>query len=225
MNPDEKKYIEVFVDFYRNGEKAVPDDLECEYILKSRKIPDVYIREFKSYLRSKSHTKELEDLDAYDAWYDQLTYETIDDIDVKQRIASISYMYLSKALNEAPENANCAKFRVMLLDYCKEPLQYTAMSALNLCGGFGLMSLGAMPELRSRDALYMMKYYDLKSFPILRMHNEFFQNIENDLDAKIAQHFFGAKTKDEVFEEGRNNHAKMLDFIENQVLEDEDIDF
>ena len=81
MNPDEKKYIEVFVDFYRNGEKAIPDDLECEYILKSRKIPDVYIREFKSYLRSKSHTKELEDIDAYDAWYDQLTYETIDPID------------------------------------------------------------------------------------------------------------------------------------------------
>ena len=71
----------------------------------------------------------------------------------------------------------------------------------------------------------MMKYYDLKSFPILRMHNEFFLNIENDLDAKIAQHFFGTKTKDDVFKEGRNNHTKMLDFIENQVLEDEDIDF
>lgn len=134
-------------------------------------------------------------------------------------------MFLSKALNEAPDNANCAKNRVMLLDYCKDSIQYTAMSALNLCGGFGLMSLGAMPEIRSRDALYMMKYYDLKSFPILRMHDEFFSKMEDDLDAKIAQSFFGPRTKDDVLEKGRQNHAKMLEYIENQVLEDEDIDF
>ena len=82
-----------------------------------------------------------------------------------------------------------------------------------------------MPEIRSRDALYMMKYYDLKSFPILRMHDEFFSKMEDDLDAKIAQSFFGPKTKDDVLEKGRQNHAKMLEYIENQVLEDEDIDF
>ena len=132
-----------------------------------------------------------------------LTYETIDDIDIKQRIASISYMFISKAIKQDPDNVNCAKYRVMLLDYCKEPLQYTAMSALNLCGGgFGFMSIGAMPELRSRDALYMMKYYDLKSYPILRMHNEFFSKIEDDLDAMISRSFFGTMTKDDVLEKG-----------------------
>ena len=198
-------------------------------LLKQSKNEEAYNALLDAYLSLKRDVPQLKKVKCFEevgtALFLLLTYETIDDIDIKQRIASISYMYLSKALNEAPDNANCAKFRVMLLDYCKEPLQYTAMSALNLCGGFGFMSLGAMPELRSRDALYMMKYYDLRSFPILRMHNEFFQNIENDLDAKIAQHFFGAKTKEDVFEEGRNNHTKMLDFIENQVLEDEDIDF
>ena len=49
--------------------------------------------------------------------------------------------------------------------------------------------------------------------------------MEDDLDAKIAQSFFGPKTKDDVLEKGRQNHAKMLEYIENQVLEDEDIDF
>ena len=60
---------------------------------------------------------------------------------------------------------------------------------------------------------------------ILRMHDEFFSKMEDDLDAKIAQSFFGPKTKDDVLEKGRQNHAKMLEYIENQVLEDEDIDF
>jgi hypothetical protein len=131
-------------------------------LLKQSKNEEAYNELLDAYLSLKRDVPQLKKVKCFEevgtALFLLLTYETIDDIDIKQRIASISYMYLSKALNEAPDNANCAKFRVMLLDYCKEPLQYTAMSALNLCGGFGFMSLGAMPELRSRDALYMMKY-------------------------------------------------------------------
>lgn len=199
-------------------------------LLKQGKNDEAYNELLDAYVSLKRNIPQLKEVKNYEevgtALFLLLTYETIDDIDVKQRIASISYMYLSKALKESPDNANCAKYRVMLLDYCKEPLQYTAMSALNLCGGgFGFMSIGEMPELRSRDALYMMKYYDLKSFPILRNHNEFFLNIEDDLDAKIARSFFGTRTKSDVLEEGHNNHVKMLDYIENLVLENEDIDF
>ena len=198
-------------------------------LLKQGKSEEAYNELLDAYLSLKRDVPQLKLVKNYEevgvSLFLLLTYETIDDIDIKQRISSISYMFLSKALNEAPDNANCAKHRVMLLDYCKDSIQYTAMSALNLCGGFGLMSLGAMPEIRSRDALYMMKYYDLKSFPILRMHDEFFSKMEDDLDAKIAQSFFGPKTKDDVLEKGRQNHAKMLEYIENQVLEDEDIDF
>ena len=198
-------------------------------LLKQGKSEEAYNELLDAYLSLKRDVPQLKLVKNYEevgvSLFLLLTYGTIDDIDIKQRISSISYMFLSKALNEAPDNANCAKHRVMLLDYCKDSIQYTAMSALNLCGGFGLMSLGAMPEIRSRDALYMMKYYDLKSFPILRMHDEFFSKMEDDLDAKIAQSFFGPRTKDDVLEKGRQNHAKMLEYIENQVLEDEDIDF
>ena len=198
-------------------------------LLKQGKSEEAYNELLDAYLSLKRDVPQLKLVKNYEevgvSLFLLLTYGTIDDIDIKQRISSISYMFLSKALNEAPDNANCAKHRVMLLDYCKDSIQYTAMSALNLCGGFGLMSLGAMPEIRSRDALYMMKYYDLKSFPILRMHDEFFSKMEDDLDAKIAQSFFGPKTKDDVLEKGRQNHVKMLEYIENQVLEDEDIDF
>lgn len=198
-------------------------------LLKQGKSEEAYNELLDAYLSLKRDVPQLKLVKNYEevgvSLFLLLTYGTIDDIDIKQRISSISYMFLSKALNEAPDNVNCAKNRVMLLDYCKDSIQYTAMSALNLCGGFGLMSLGAMPEIRSRDALYMMKYYDLKSFPILRMHDEFFSKMEDDLDAKIAQSFFGPKTKDDVLEKGRQNHAKMLEYIENQVLEDEDIDF
>ena len=199
-------------------------------LLKQGKSEEAYNELLDAYLSLKRDVPQLKLVKNYEevgvSLFLLLTYETIDDIDIKQRISSISYMFLSKALNEAPDNANCAKNRVMLLDYCKDSIQYTAMSALNLCGGgFGLMSFGAMPELRSRDALYMMKYYDLKSFPILRRHNEFFSKMEDDLDAKIAQSFFGPRTKDDVLEKGRQNHVKMLEYIENQVLEDEDIDF
>ena len=198
-------------------------------LLKQGKSEEAYNELLDAYLSLKRDVPQLKLVKNYEevgvSLFLLLTYGTIDDIDIKQRISSISYMFLSKALNEAPDNVNCAKNRVMLLDYCKDSIQYTAMSALNLCGGFGLMSLGAMPEIRSRDALYMMKYYDLKSFPILRMHDEFFSKMEDDLDEKIAQSFFGPRTKDDVLEKGRQNHAKMLEYIENQVLEDEDIDF
>ena len=198
-------------------------------LLKQGKSEEAYNELLDAYLSLKRDVPQLKLVKNYEevgvSLFLLLTYGTIDDIDIKQRISSISYMFLSKALNEAPDNANCAKHRVMLLDYCKDSIQYTAMSALNLCGGFGLMSLGAMPEIRSRDALYMMKYYDLKSFPILRRHNEFFSKMEDDLDEKIAQSFFGPRTKDDVLEKGRQNHVKMLEYIENQVLEDEDIDF
>jgi len=199
-------------------------------LLKQGRNEEAYKEFLDAYLTLKRDVPQLKQVKSYEevgeALFLLLTYGTIDDIDVKQRIASISYMFLSKALKESPDDANCAKLRVMLLDYCKDSLQYTAMSALNLCGGgFGFMSLGAMPELRSRDALYMMKYYDLKSFPILKIHNEFFSKIEDDLDDKIGNNFFGTRTKDDVLKEGLNNHTKMLEFIENQVIEDEDIDF
>ena len=133
-------------------------------LLKQGKSEEAYNELLDAYLSLKRDVPQLKLVKNYEevgvSLFLLLTYGTIDDIDIKQRISSISYMFLSKALNEAPDNANCAKNRVMLLDYCKDSIQYTAMSALNLCGGFGLMSLGAMPEIRSRDALYMMKYYE-----------------------------------------------------------------
>lgn len=76
MNLDEKKYVDVFVDFIKEGKLSHPsNDIEYEYVI--RKIPPVRVNGFKAYLRSCSLRPELEDLDAYDRWYDDLTIDKI----------------------------------------------------------------------------------------------------------------------------------------------------
>ena len=101
-------------------------------LLKQGKSEEAYNELLDAYLSLKRDVPQLKLVKNYEevgvSLFLLLTYETIDDIDIKQRISSISYMFLSKALNEAPDNANCAKHRVMLLDYCKDSIQYTAMS-------------------------------------------------------------------------------------------------
>lgn len=153
-----------------------------------------------------------------------LTFERIDDIDIQQRIASIAYLFLSKGIEEEPNNVNLYRCRFLLLNMYHEPFQYTVMSALNLNSGFGLW--GSMSSFRARDEMFAMKYADLQDCPTLvRIDNTFVQ-AERDLKQKISSGFFGANENSDSFaERGRKNHQKLLQYLTEMVLENADIDF
>ena len=220
MNPDEKKYIEVFVDFYRNGEKAIPDDLECEYILKSRKIPDVYIREFKSYLRSKSHTKELEDIDAYDAWYDQLTYETMDPLDFDR------YHLDNK------------KFRIdigwehtMMMQIYKIAKSFTteaeklALFDNNLYVGYEFSTRGVMVFFYSPKGVELNKICKKGTGPLKVQLNNLFNEHINKIEAILKNNKANAEKDGVILNSNttRISVSKDIDKDGNEVnLEDED---
>lgn len=78
---DQRRFVEIFVDFTKDGVKAVPDDNEVEVIMK-RVIPQ-HSNGFVEFLRYKSNY-EYEDPDKWDAWYDALTYEDIDETEIKK---------------------------------------------------------------------------------------------------------------------------------------------
>lgn len=153
-----------------------------------------------------------------------LTFERIDDIDIQQRIASISYLFLSKGIKENPNDVNLYRCRFLLLNMYNEPFQYTVMPALQLNSGFGLW--GGMSSFGARDAMYAMKYADLQDCPMLSTVDRTFAQAEQNLRQKISEGFFGANETNSSFaERGRKNHRKVLEYLNEMVLENSDIDF
>ena len=153
-----------------------------------------------------------------------LTFDRIDDIDVQQRIASIAYLFLSKAIEKNPSNTPLYRLRLILLDKYREPFQYTVMTALNLNLGFGFF--GDLSSFKARDAIYAMKYADLQDCPILMCIDNTYAQVEQNLKEKISNGFFGPNENSNSFaEKGRKNHQKLLQYLNKMVLENADIDF
>lgn len=148
-----------------------------------------------------------------------LSFGTISDIDTQQQVASIAYLFLSKAIKEKA-NANHIKNRLLLMVMAKEPLSYTVMSILN-CSMYSIIP----PWMKARDAMYKMQYADMctdsRICDFIGMTNQ-----KTELEEKIKADFFGrGKTRENIIEEGTHLHAKLLDHLEEMVLVDEDIDF
>lgn len=114
-----------------------------------------------------------------------LTFGRIDDIDIQQRIASVSYLFLSMGLQKDSGNINMYRCRFLLLHMYHEPFQYTVMSALNLNSGFGFF--GGMSSFTARDAMHAMKFADLQDCPTLSRIDSTFVNAERDLQQKNSQ--------------------------------------
>ena len=61
-----------------------------------------------------------------------LSYGTVTDIDIKQQIASIAYLFLSKAIQKSPQNVNLYKNRLILMISNHEAFEYTVSSVVKL---------------------------------------------------------------------------------------------
>lgn len=152
-----------------------------------------------------------------------LTYGTVSDINIKQQIASISYLFISKAINESPRNINLYKKRLMLMISNHDALEYTISSVVNK--GDSLIFMNFNP-FKARDAMYKMEFSDiLKDRQLLSIN--IIAERYSDLVLKIASGFFGADHKDAniIVHEGTSLHNDVLTYLEDKVITQGNVDF
>lgn len=180
---------------------------------------------WRSFQRDPEQLQRIQDEDSFGmAFMIFLSFGTVSDIDDKQQLASIAYLFLSKAIEKNSNDVNLYKNRILLMMLNNEAFGYTVSSAINPGGGFDIFSMNLHP-FESRDAMYKMEYADLMKSPQLLSVDMLSQRY-SDLKYKIANGFFGQnQTSQTIIEKGRELHKKVLDYISKKVLTEEDIDF
>lgn len=151
-----------------------------------------------------------------------LSYETVADIDDRQQLASVAYLFLSKAIKQTSNNANYIKNRLLLMVTNHEAFEYTVSSVVNKDQDFFAMSL---TPFKARDAMFKMEFADLSSNQAL-LTIDMLASRYKDLKNKIASGFFGQnETETSILSCGKNLHEQILAHLEKKVLEDSDLDF
>lgn len=180
---------------------------------------------WRSFQRAPEQLQRIQDEGSFGmAFMIFLSFGTVSDIDDKQQLASIAYLFLSKAIEKNSNDVNLYKNRILLMMLNNEAFGYTVSSAINPGGGFDIFSMNLHP-FESRDAMYKMEYADLMKSPQL-LSVDILSQRYSDLKYKIANGFFGQnQTSQTIIEKGRELHKKVLDYISKKVLTEEDIDF
>ena len=154
-----------------------------------------------------------------------LDFRTVSDIDDIQQIASVAYLFLSKAIKKEDNMSLPAyRSRAFLLKDHSEALGYTLGEVLDEPADyFGLM--GAMYQFKKRDTLYKMEYADLTVVTAFQTLPEFLSR-KKEFEDMIDSGFFGqGRTRADIVREGREMHDKLVKHLEERVLEEGDIDF
>lgn len=187
----------------------------------------ILIQIYRSVKSNPGQLKDVKDFSSIGtAFLMMLDQNLSDDIDTLQMMASISYLCISKAIENDKENLNLYKDRLLMMRMGHDPFKYTVMSGLDLnAGGFMSFSMG-MSDLTARDAIYKMEIADLELHPLLYRQVPFFKERKDEFDEMIGRQFFmPEKTLENVVKSGVENHKKLLSYLENRVINDEDVDF
>jgi hypothetical protein len=187
----------------------------------------ILIQIYRSVKSNPGQLKDVKDFSSIGtAFLMMLDQNLSDDIDTLQMMASISYLCISKAIENDKENLNLYKDRLLMLRMGHDPFKYTVMSGLDLnAGGFMSFSMG-MSDLTARDAIYKMEIADLELHPLFYRQVPFFKERKDEFDEMIGRQFFmPEKTLENVVKSGVENHKKLLSYLENRVINDEDVDF
>lgn len=151
-----------------------------------------------------------------------LSYGTISDIDDKQQLASLSYLFLSKAIIKNPSNVNHYKNRLVLMIQNHEAFEYTVSAVVY--DEDDLFQRHLYP-FEARDAMYKMEFSDLSTNNAL-LTIDMLNSKYRELKGMISSGFFGAKeTQSSIIETGKGLHEQVLAYLEEKVLEEGDIDF
>ncbi len=180
---------------------------------------------YKAWHSYNSEPKQLNQIQDY-ARYGMglmvfLSYGTVTNIDYRQQLTSIAYLFLSKAIKDSP-NINCYKNRLLLMISNHEAFEYTVSSVVNKDTSFMMMRYS---PFKARDAIYKMEFADLSSSPSL-LSIDMFSNKYRDLKTNIASNFFGSnQTETSIIAKGKELHDEVLAYLENKVIVNRDISF
>lgn len=151
-----------------------------------------------------------------------LSYGTVTDIDDRQQLSSIAYLFLSLAIQNNPSDINLVLTRLLVMLNNREAFEYTVSSVVNKNEDMMFMNMGSF---NARDALFKMEYADLSRDHRL-LSVDIFAQAYQDLRRKIQSGFFGQSKSDvSIITEGKNLHKEVLEYLENKVIEENDIDF
>ena len=178
---------------------------------------------WRSFQRNPNQLKHIVDCGKYGmGLMIFLSYGTVSDIDIKQQIASIAYLFLSKAIQKSPQNINLYKNRLILMISNHEAFEYTVSSVVNKDEGFMFMN---MHPFEARDAMFKMEFADLLRGPQLMSIDMLAQKYV-DLKNKITNGFFGPNQNDATMrDKGNSLHEEILSYLEDKVIKEGDIDF
>jgi len=143
------------------------------------------------------------------------------DEDSQQQMASISYLFLTKAIERGPGQLNLVQNRLLLLENTNSVLRWTVSAALDLSRGI----LGSMAPTIARDTIYQMQISDLQTHPEL-LRVETFSAMKARFEAMILKKHFGpSHTLETLSKAGYEAHKKMLYYLHQHVVEEADVDF
>jgi phosphopantetheine adenylyltransferase len=185
------------------------------------------------YRSVKSNPQQLKNVSDFEslgkAFLFMIDQKLSDDIDTLQMMASVGYLCISKAILQNSHNLNLYKDRLLIMKFGHEPLVYTVMQALYepLTGNFsGYTLCTSMRPLEARDDIFKMEIADLELHPQLYQQVPLFRIMKDDFDKKIRREFFKPeKTLDNVIKSGIESHKKLLEYLENRIIEKGDVDF
>jgi hypothetical protein len=152
------------------------------------------------------------------------SFGTIDDIDVLQRIASVSYFLASKAIHNNPNDRNSHKDRLFTIMNNKEAFGYTVAYVVEDVDDW--MSMRYHP-FRKRDAIVKMEMYDFSiGGDALIQMNKVFTDEFMSLMRNIKGGMLGDNADiDKIIDEGKKIHEDLYKYLENRILVEEDLDF
>lgn len=201
--------------------------IDCYQNDKTSEARDFLIQIYRAIKSNPEHLKSIMDYEPIGkVFMFMLEAKLSNDIDTLQMMASVGYLCTSLALEKDKQNPNLFKDRLLLLIVGHTPLQYTVMSALNLIPE-GFAAYGSRNYvMEARNAIYAMEIADIELNPILHQKVDFFKKRRNELDVMIARNFFyEEKTKENVIKTGVNNHIKLLKYLKDRILLNNNVDF
>lgn len=167
-----------------------------------------------------------------------ISYGTILALNELTQVASLAYLYISKAIIQN-DNQNDYKNRLLLFNnyhneyaknYCNVAgaLQYMITNAI-----IEWMKPNSLPEdvffdmLEKNPAFYSMEYYDLSNLNYTNNQVNLFFNRKKDIESRIdsGDLFSSNDTVMSVIQKGKENHEIVLSYLENKILKDLDLEF
>ena len=223
------EYLKGEAIFSANEPEIVSLAIKANEQFKNQQVTDgkqLLIKIFRSVKANPGQLKDVQDFSVLGtSFLFMIDLKLSDDIDTLQMMASVGYLCMSKAIEKDKDNLNLYKERLFLLKIGHEPFTYTVMHALNIATN-SYSFLGSMSTFAARDAIYKMEIADLELHPFLYMQIPFFKERKEEFDEKIGRQFFmPEKTLENVIKSGLENHKKLLAYLENRVIKEEDVDF